>query len=71
MDQSLIQPGKQSQLHIFGLLALIAAAWLGVYNLIQPLADWIAYSALNLTKALNWEMLSPSFCTMFPRFFCY
>ncbi|HEX7395450.1 MAG TPA: hypothetical protein VF313_11030, partial [Anaerolineaceae bacterium] len=50
MDQSLIQPGKQSQLHIFGLLALIAAAWLGVYNLIQPLADWIAYSALNLTK---------------------
>jgi uncharacterized protein len=50
MDQSLIQPGKQSQLHIFGLLALIAAAWLGVYNLIQPLADWIAFSALNLSK---------------------
>ena len=50
MDQSLIQPKKQPQLRIFALLALIAAVWFAVYNLIQPLADWIAYAALNLAR---------------------
>jgi uncharacterized protein len=50
MTQPFIQPIKQSQLRIFGLLALIAAVWLAAYNLIQPLADWIAYSALYLTR---------------------
>jgi len=32
------------------LLVAITMAWLAAYNLIQPLADWISYSALNLTK---------------------
>ena len=50
MDQSLIQPHKQSQLNVFALLALIAMAWFAAYNLIQPLSEWIAYSALNLTR---------------------
>jgi uncharacterized protein len=50
MDQTIIEPNKQSQLRVFGLLVLIAAAWLAAYNLIQPLAEWIAYSALNLMR---------------------
>ena len=50
MDQLLIQSKKQSGMHIFLLLTLITAAWLAVYNLIQPLAEWIAYYALNLTQ---------------------
>ncbi|HEX7432637.1 MAG TPA: hypothetical protein VF326_03200, partial [Anaerolineaceae bacterium] len=50
MDQSLIQPNKQSQLRTFALLTLIAGAWFAAYNLIQPLADWIAYGVLNLTQ---------------------
>ena len=50
MDQSLIQPKQQPQLRIIALLALITAAWFAVYNLIQPLADWISYSALRLAR---------------------
>ena len=50
MAQSLIQPNRQSQFRIFGLLALIAAVWFVIYNLIQPLAEWIAYTALNLAR---------------------
>ena len=50
MAQSLIHPDKQSQLRVFGLLALIAVVWFAVYNLIQPLADWIAYGVFNLAR---------------------
>jgi len=50
MDQSLTHPDKQPRYSILALLALIAAAWFAVYNLIQPLADWIAYSLLNLAR---------------------
>jgi uncharacterized protein len=54
MDHSLLQshpqPRKQSHLRVVGLLILIAAAWLVVYQLIQPLANWIAYTALNLSQ---------------------
>jgi uncharacterized protein len=50
MDRLLAQPKKQSKINIFILLALITAAWLAAYNLIQPLANWIAYGALNLTQ---------------------
>jgi len=42
MAQPLIRNNKQATLLTFGLLLLIAAAWFAVYNLIQPLADWIA-----------------------------
>lgn len=50
MENLLSHHGKQSQLRIFALLAFIAAAWLAAYNLIQPLADWISYTVLHLTK---------------------
>jgi hypothetical protein len=50
MDRLLTQPKKQAKINVFILLALITAAWLAAYNLIQPLADWIAYRALNLTN---------------------
>lgn len=33
----------------FGWIGLAAVAWLLLYNLIQPLADWLAYSALGLS----------------------
>ena len=48
MDQSLIQPNKQPQLQTFTLLTLITAAWFFAYNLLQPLADWITYSLLQI-----------------------
>ena len=50
IDQSLIQPKQHPQLRIIALLALITAAWVAVYNLIQTLADWISYSALSLAR---------------------
>lgn len=50
MDQSLIQPKKQYRLTYIAWLVAIAAVWLAAYNLIQPLANWIAYGALNLAK---------------------
>jgi uncharacterized protein len=33
---------------IYVLVALAGLGWVAAYNLIQPLADWIAYTALNL-----------------------
>jgi uncharacterized membrane protein YraQ (UPF0718 family) len=50
MDQLLIQPNKRPQLRIFARLTLITLTWFAAYNMIQPLADWIAYSALPLAK---------------------
>jgi uncharacterized protein len=54
MDQSISQshpqPRKESQWHMVGLLLLITAVWVAAYQLIQPLADWIAYTALNLPQ---------------------
>jgi len=50
MDQSLIQSNKLPQIRIFALLALLTVAWFVAYNVIQPLAEWISYSVLNLTK---------------------
>lgn len=50
MDNSLTHPAKKNQLRIIALLTLITTAWFAAYNLIQPLADWISYGALHLTK---------------------
>jgi uncharacterized protein len=50
MDQSLTQSQKNSTPRLVGLLILILAAWLLAYNLIQPLANWIVYSALNFPQ---------------------
>lgn len=50
MDQSLAQPSQKPRWQMGALLVVIVAAWLIAYNLIQPLADWIAYSALGLIR---------------------
>ena len=50
MDQLLTQSDRRPQLWKIALLVLIVAAWFAAYNLIQPLADWIAYGALNLAR---------------------
>ena len=50
MDQAHELPQRRNRLGMLGLLALIAAAWVAAYNLIQPLADWIAYGALGLAR---------------------
>ena len=50
MDQSLTQPSHKPQWSMGALLVVITATWFAAYNLIQPLADWLAYSALNLTR---------------------
>jgi len=35
---------------IFGILAVTLIVWLIAYNLIQPLAEWISYSAIGLAR---------------------
>ncbi len=50
MDQPLSRPSLNPQIRLILLLGLITIAWFVAYNLIQPLADWIAYSALNLSR---------------------
>ena len=40
-----------SNKRLFAILVLALAAWLAAYNLIQPLADWISYSALGLARS--------------------
>ena len=34
----------------FIILAITSFTWLAAYNIIQPLADWISYSALGLAR---------------------
>lgn len=41
-------PAPGHSFRVFGLVGLAAIAWFLLYNLIQPLADWLAYSALGL-----------------------
>lgn len=50
MDQSLSQSSQKPQWQMGALLAVITAAWLAAYNLIQPLANWTSYSVLNLAR---------------------
>jgi uncharacterized membrane protein YraQ (UPF0718 family) len=35
---------------LFATLAIVVLAWLAAYNVIQPLADWLSYSALGLSR---------------------
>lgn len=48
MDHLLNRPSRSPQYHLFILLGIIVAAWFALYNLIQPLANWITYSVLRL-----------------------
>jgi len=50
MDQPIDHSNKEQNLRVFGILAIITAAWFAAYNLIQPLANWIAFDALRLTE---------------------
>lgn len=49
MNHSLASPAQRPRWHIYTLVGLSAAAWLIAYNVIQPLADWLAYTALGLS----------------------
>jgi uncharacterized membrane protein YraQ (UPF0718 family) len=48
MDQSLPRPTHSPPFRMVILLGVIVAAWFALYNLIQPLANWITYSLLHL-----------------------
>lgn len=41
---------QRSNKRIFVTLAIVAMAWLVVYNILQPIADWVSYSALGLAR---------------------
>ncbi len=48
MDQSLTQSSHKPQWQMGALLVVITAVWFTVYNLIQPLANWITYSLFHI-----------------------
>jgi len=39
-----------SNKRLFVILAAAVIAWLAAYNIVQPLADWLSYSALGLSR---------------------
>jgi uncharacterized protein len=41
---------RQASQHVYRLLVLIVVGWFAAYNIIQPLADWVAYSALGFAR---------------------
>jgi len=45
-----IHPPSTSNRQTIFFLAILTIAWFVAYNLIQPLANWISYSALNLPQ---------------------
>jgi uncharacterized protein len=49
MDQLLRRKSQSPTFRMIGYLGLITIAWFIVYNLLQPLANWIAYSLLRLS----------------------
>ncbi len=49
MNHPLASPAQRPHWHIYTLVGLSAVAWLVAYNVIQPLADWLAYTALGLS----------------------
>src|SRR5512147_211982 len=40
----------QTNKRLFATLAIVVIAWLVAYNVIQPFADWVSYSALGLVR---------------------
>lgn len=53
MDQPSNHSIKKQNLRIAGMLVIVTAAWFAAYNLIQPLANWIAYNALRLAPGTH------------------
>ena len=48
MSSATITPSRPIPWKLLGLLGPVLLAWLTVYNLIEPLANWITYSLLQL-----------------------
>jgi uncharacterized protein len=48
MDQSLPRPSQVPQFRMIALLGVITAAWFAIYNLLEPVANWITYSLLHV-----------------------
>ena len=48
INQSPAQSSRTPQLRMFMLLGVIVTAWFALYNLIQPIANWITYSLLKI-----------------------
>lgn len=48
MDQSLPHHSQAPQFRMLALLGVITAAWFAVYNLLEPLANWITYSLFQM-----------------------
>ncbi|HEY5119212.1 MAG TPA: hypothetical protein VII90_07125, partial [Anaerolineales bacterium] len=53
MNQSVpspLLPSRNSAARIYLLIGAAALAWLAAYSLIQPLVDWLTFSALALPR---------------------
>jgi uncharacterized membrane protein YraQ (UPF0718 family) len=50
MDQPISRPSSTPQWRMFVLLGVLSVAWFAAYNLIQPLAEWLAYGLFNLAR---------------------
>ncbi len=50
MTVSPISPSRESSIRMYFLLALAGVVWMILYNLIQPLANWLAYGVLQLEE---------------------
>jgi uncharacterized membrane protein YraQ (UPF0718 family) len=53
MDQSSNHLINNQNLRIAGIMVIVTAAWFAAYNLIQPLANWIAYDAFRLVPGTH------------------
>jgi uncharacterized membrane protein YraQ (UPF0718 family) len=43
-------PSRQKSGQAFGIVAIATIAWIAAYNLIQPLSNWLTYTAFNLDE---------------------
>jgi uncharacterized membrane protein YraQ (UPF0718 family) len=50
---SLVHPSSRGASQTYWIVGLATLLWLAAYNLIQPLANWLAYSALRLQGKLG------------------
>ena len=50
MNTTSFLSSHDSNKRIFTALAIAAVSWLVAYNIIQPISDWIAYSAFGFAR---------------------
>jgi uncharacterized membrane protein YraQ (UPF0718 family) len=48
MNQPISQRVRLSQIRLYILMGFVVAAWFAAYQIIQPLSNWITYSALRI-----------------------